>query len=407
MDGLLRVSVVSGTGPPLDLALPAHVAVAEILPELIRLGRAPAAAQLVTVTGQEVASATSLAAQAVPDGAVLALVEPEPSRTGLDDPAQALAAAVGSDVLGWHPRLLRPGSRAIGALLLLLAAGALARGPAWSGAIAAAGVVALVGAASAAQRQHDRLLSAGCGWAAVGFAAVAGAQYAGPVAACAAAVVSAVVIARVVRAVARLVLPAAVAALVLGALASLVVWCPVDPALAAAVGLVGAGITGSVLPQIALGIARGDATAARELMRALMAAAAVVLLVLVVPTAAHGGAGAGLAVAVGIHTACRASRHHGAVEVVSGLATGAAMVLLAGVVLVMSGSGAAGVVGAVGLLGALGLGVYAARDPEQRREDPRLAIAVDRLESLALLATVPLLVFASGVVPLLAGLVRG
>ncbi|MDO7868005.1 EsaB/YukD family protein [Nocardioides jiangxiensis] len=409
MAGLCRISVVPESGDATDLAVPDRVAVAEMLPELVRLLGAPGAARLVTVTGHEVRPDVGLRDQGIADGAVLALVGPAPVDVPSEDPAEAVAAVVRSGVLGWHPRLVAPVARLGCGLFLALAGWALATGPGWSGSVAAAAAVGLGGAAVVAvRRRHDRLMAAALGWAAVGFAAVAGGQYAGSVAACGSAAAAAVLLARVVRGVGLLLVPAAVAAVVLAGLTALATWSQVDPGLLAALGLVGVGLASVGLPRAALASARGDTAVARELMRALMAAVAVVMLVLTVPTAAHGVAGAGLVGAVALHVVCLGSRHHGAVEVVTGLAVGAAMMLLAAGVVVVTRPQAAGGLGVIAVVLGLGLAVVAGGDMAgEGDQDPRLVLAIDRIETVALLAIVPLLLTVADAVTVVRHLVHG
>lgn len=409
MAGLVRVRVVSEAGASFDLALPGAVPVADLLPELSRVARLSSAARLHTASGRELAVTTGLAEQQVPDGAVLALVPVGVGPAAEDDPAEALAAHVGAEVLGWHVRLVRPVALTVAVLLLSVGGAALARGPSWSGAVAAAAVVLLGGASGLAlRRRHDRLLAAAAGWAATGFAAVAGEQYAGPVAACVAAAGTALVLARMLRDVGVLLLPAVAAAVVLGCLALLGRGTGLEAGLVAALGLTGSALLVPVLPRMALLATREQPGPARELLRAMLAAAGVAMVVLAAPAAGSGGAGALLAAVVGLLAACRGSRHHGAVEVLSGIVTGVVIALVAAVVTLLRQPAWAGAVGVACLVVAgaacavslSGSGSEAGGAPG----DPRLALAIDRLEAVALIALVPLLVGVGGVVPLVTGL---
>lgn len=396
----MRVSVSAGPGPLLDLALPGHLAVADLLPEIVRLGGvAPgrSGTRLVTAAGAEVTPDASLLEQGVSDGAVLALVEgPEPPRSD-DDPAEALARTVSEDVLAWDPRLTRPVGVVIGLLLFAVSGAALARGPSWSGAVAAAAVVLTSAAAVAAGRRHDRLVAATSGWLAVGFAAVAGAQSAGSVAAGAAAAVSALGLWWILGPSGVLLAPAAVASGVLGALAVLAQVGRVDSGLVAAVALAAVGLASPALPRVALAITQDRPAVARDLFRASLAASAVLMTVLAALATTAGGAGAGLAVVIALFTAARASRHHGAVEILAGLATATSILLVVGIAQVVHRPAWAGHLGA----GMLVLGALAAlASVVPRLTDPRWAVALDRLEVLLLLAVVPLIVAASGVIGL-------
>lgn len=412
MTGLVRVRVVSGASTSFDLALPGAVPVADLLPELSRLARLSSAARLHTASGRELAVTTGLAEQQVADGSVLALVPVALEFADEDDPAEALAAQVGAEVLGWHLRLVRPVALTVGVLLLSAGGAALARGPSWSGAVAAAAVVLLGGAAGfAVRRRHERLLAAAAGWAATGFAAVAGEQYAGPVAACVAGAGTALVLARALREVGVLLLPAVAAAVVLGCLALLGRGAGLEAGLVAALGLTGTALLVPALPRLALLATREEPRPARELLRAMLAATGLTMVVLAAPTAASGGAGALLAAVVGVLAACRGSRHHGAVEVLSGIATGVVIALVAAVVTLLRQPEWAGTVG-IGCLvvagAACAVALFApgsgARD---EGGDPRLALAIDRLEAVGLVSLVPLLVGVGGVVPLVTGFLGG
>jgi hypothetical protein len=406
MAGLVRVRVVPEPGAALDLALPDAVPVADLLPELARRARLSSASRLVTVGGRELAASVSLAEQEVVDGSVLALVPAEVATSPADDPAEALATEVAAAVLAWHVRLVRPAALAVAALALGVCGGTLARGPAWSGAVAASAVVLLGAASAGACRRHDRLLAAAAGWAAVGFAAVAGEQYAGPVAACGAAAGTALVLARVLRAVRALLVPAIAASLLLGALALLASGAGLAAGVVAALGLAATALLVPALPRLALFATRERAAPARELLRAMLAATAVVMVVLAAPAAASGGTGAVLAAVVGLLAACRGSRHHGAVEVLTGIATGVVMALVAAIVTTLRHPAWSGAVG-VGCLVVAGTACALALSAADGAEaDPRLALWADRVETLALVALVPLLVGVGGVVPLATGLVR-
>jgi len=114
--GLLRVSVVAGERR-LDLAVPPALPVAELVPGLARLLDLVSydGLRLRTATGSVLDDRAGLAAQDVPDGAVLVLAPPAPSPTVHDDPVEALPApAVTVEPSGWPVP--------VGAALLLLAA---------------------------------------------------------------------------------------------------------------------------------------------------------------------------------------------------------------------------------------------------------------------------------------------
>lgn len=406
MTALLRVSVAAGPGRMLDLALPGHLAVADLLPEIVRRGRVPPAAwRLVTATGAEVAPEGTLVDHGVGNGDVLALVDASPPRAAEeDDPAEALARTVVTDVLAWAPRLVRPIGLGISLALFLLAGFAFSRGPAWTGGAAAAAGVLACGVAVWSSRRHDLLVSAAAGWLAVGFAAVAGGQSAGPVAAAGAAAVVALLLCRLRGPLAVVMAPAAVAGAVLTSVAVVVRLGDVPPGLAAVTALASAALLSQSLPRAVLALVPDRPATARVLLRASLVASAVVLVVLATVTAVQGVAGLVLVLVVALLTACRGSRHHGAVEVVAGLVTATSLVLTAGAAVVVHRPAWAGFVGVVALALA---GLAAAGSARHGASDPRWALALDRLELALLLAVVPLVVVSSGAVGLASGLLAG
>lgn len=406
MAGLVRVSVAAGPGSVLDLAVPGQLTVADVLPEIARLGGLPPAGwRLVTATGREVPADGRLSDHGVGDGDVLALVEADATGAVVeDDPAEALAQTVVAEVLPWAPRLLRPVGLGISLLLLVVSGFALSRGPAWSVLVAVAAVVLTFAAATCSSRRHDRLVAAGAGWCAVGLAAVAGGQSAGAPAAGGAAALTALLLWWLLGPMGVLMAPAVVAASALGVLAAVVDVTEVAPGLVATIGLAGAGLAAPSLPRLALAAAPDRPGAARDLLRASLAAAAVVTVVLATQTAASSAAGAVLALVIALLTACRASRHHGAVEVLAGLGTAAGLVVVAGAAVAVQQPAWAGFVGVATLVLA---GVAAAGACGLQVVDPRWSVALDRLELVLLLAVVPLVVLGSGAVRLVSGLVDG
>lgn len=406
MSGLLRLSLSANPGETIDLAVPAHLAVAELLPELVLLAGGRAGARgLVAPSGRPIDPEASLAEQGIADGAVLALVEaPDPWPVEVDDPAAALAERVTEQVLPWGARLARPAGLGVGLVLFLLAGAALSRGPAWCGMVAAAVVVPTGVTAVWAGRGRDRLVCALGGWLAVGYAAVAGGLSAGPVAAGVAATLAALVIWWFLGSAGGVLAPVAGASGVLAAVATVIDVGQVDAGLAASVALAATGLVLPALPRLALALARDQEGGARDLLRASLAAVAVVVVVLAGLATTTGAGGAALAVVIALFTACRASRHHGAVEVLSGIVTATAVLVVVGAVLTVQRPEWAGVAGAALVLVA-GLGAAFALRGASSGADPRWALAVDRIELALLLAVAPILVASSGVVGLVRGLV--
>ncbi|MGK5640698.1 type VII secretion integral membrane protein EccD [Streptomyces sp. URMC 126] len=125
--GYSRVTVVAPDSR-IDVALPDDVAVADLLPEILRLtghtteGTTPPGYHLVGTDGTVLEPARSLGAQRVLDGALLRLrpfTESLPPAV-YDDVADAVASAVARDRTLWNERLLRASGLVGGSLLLVL-----------------------------------------------------------------------------------------------------------------------------------------------------------------------------------------------------------------------------------------------------------------------------------------------
>lgn len=127
---LLRVSVVAGRRR-VDLAVPGALPVAELLPEVLAAldlpGQAYAGLRLAPLGGAPLADDRGLAAQGVPDAAVLVVVDAEtPPPVRHDDVAEAVAEAAGRDLPGWPSAWSR--ALPLGAGLVLAAVGAVVLG---------------------------------------------------------------------------------------------------------------------------------------------------------------------------------------------------------------------------------------------------------------------------------------
>jgi type VII secretion integral membrane protein EccD len=183
--GLVRVSVLSGDRR-YDVALPAVVPVAELLPEVIRAVGAldPQTVHggyfLVTAEGRRLSGEAGLTLQGVEDGAVLTVargVDDKPPRV-YDDIVEAMADVVESEMRPWEPAAGR--ATALSGAAVVLGLGALSlgleRADLVAGAVAA--VVALVLAAAAvvvSRVKQETQAALVLAWAAIGYAVVAGA----------------------------------------------------------------------------------------------------------------------------------------------------------------------------------------------------------------------------------------
>ncbi|WP_189170961.1 type VII secretion integral membrane protein EccD [Pilimelia anulata] len=156
--GLVRLTV-SAPARRLDLAVPAHAPLAELLPEILRhageeladAGEEHGGWALRRLTGEPLDPAAHLYAQGVRDGAVLHLVPagarwPEPE---YDDVVEVVADAARRQGAGWDAARTRRACLAAGGVLLAVPLAGLvaAGGPAYpaavvAGTLAAAGVVA-------------------------------------------------------------------------------------------------------------------------------------------------------------------------------------------------------------------------------------------------------------------------
>jgi len=185
--GLVRVTVTSASRR-VDLALPAMVPVAELVPELARsvgaldAGTAPGGHRVVTAAGRSLEPESGLRMQGVVDGSVLALVAGvvDPPGRVHDDLAEAIRDTAERDLAPWRPEAARRAAVAAGALLVVLGGLALAQlGDAdLVGATGAVLAVLLLGAAASLSRLSGRPGSAATAvtlaWLAVGYAVVAG-----------------------------------------------------------------------------------------------------------------------------------------------------------------------------------------------------------------------------------------
>lgn len=441
--GLVRVTVTSGTRR-VDLVLPGAVPVAELLPELARsVGMLDALTvyggyRLVTAEGRALAPDGGLISQGVEDGGLLSVaagVDEEPPRV-YDDVVEAMTDVVERDLEPWQPAAGR--RTALGSAALLMGLGAIAliiqRGTLLAAVAAVVVAVVLVGGAVVLSRaQHERDAAVAVAWMGATYAAVAGLMlvteppfFGLPLAAAGGGALLAGLLALVGIGDGRtLVIPPVVVGAVVLATGLLMEVSDVDAAVVLTTALALVVLAGSVFPWLALGVTstdveqlytdadivadpaevdpervRSDARVAHEILVAISGTVGL-LLVMIAPLAVRLGlAGTLLAVVACGVVMLRTRQYRTGLEVLVGLVSGvlglavtAVAVLLwwpdwrptAAVVL------AAG--GAVLLVATLLPGA-----PSVRRG--RLG---DVVETLGLLALLPLLVVATGVLSAIGG----
>lgn len=181
--GLVRVTVASGARR-VDLVLPGAVPVAELVPELARsVGVLDAITvyggyRLVTQDGRELAGDVGLTLQGVEDGGLLTIaagVDDEPPRV-YDDVVEAMTDVVERDLKPWEPTSGRRTALSAAGLLMTLGAVALFI-QASTLAAAGAGVVSLAlvtGAIVLSRAQHEPETAVVVAWMGAGYAGVAG-----------------------------------------------------------------------------------------------------------------------------------------------------------------------------------------------------------------------------------------
>lgn len=424
---LLRVTVTSGSRR-VDLLLPGSVPVAELLPELARsvglldARHVPGGFRLVTAAGRVLSPADALERQGVEDGAFLAVcsaADEAPPRIH-DDVAEAMADAVGSDLRPWLPEAGRRAGLGAATLLMVLGATALLT----LGDTVAAGAAGLAGVLLAAavvlsRVRHEREAAVALAWTSTAYAAVAGVLLApGPLvgpplvgAGAGAVAVGLLAITGLETGRALMVPPVTVGVAALGT-GLLVQVADVDEAVVLSTMLVVLVLTGTVLPSLALGATatgagaeprhvaevdlpqvRSDARTASELLVAISAATGL-LMVLALPFAVRlGAAGTALAVVSCGLVLLRTRLHRTGAEVRVGLASGLAGVAVVAISVLVRWPGwrptAAGTLLVAGAL------LFAATLLIVRSQAHRRRLG-DLAESVGLVALLPLLVLASG-----------
>ncbi len=182
--GLVRVTVASGTRR-VDLVLPGAIPVAELVPELARSvglldsGTVYGGYRVVTADGRPLASDSGLTLQGVEDGGVLTVtagIDDQPARV-YDDVVEAMTDVVEHELKPWQPASgRRTALSAAGLLMALGAVGLLIQRDSLLAAVAAATVaVALVaGAIVLSRAQSEAEAAVAVAWMGAGYATVAG-----------------------------------------------------------------------------------------------------------------------------------------------------------------------------------------------------------------------------------------
>ena len=184
ISGLVRVTVASGTRR-VDLVLPGAIPVAELVPELARSvglldsGAVYGGYRVVTADGRPLADDTGLTLQGVEDGGVLTVtagIDDQPPRV-YDDVVEAMTDVVEHDLKPWQPASGR--RTALSAAGLLMALGAVAlliqRDSLLAAAAAVTVAVTLVAGAIVLSRVQDEAEAAiAVAWMGAGYATVAG-----------------------------------------------------------------------------------------------------------------------------------------------------------------------------------------------------------------------------------------
>jgi len=436
--GLVRVTVTSGTRR-VDLALPGAVPVAELVPELARsVGLLDARTvyggyRVVTRDGRELATGSGLVSQGVEDGGlvtVAARVDDEPRRV-YDDVVEAMADVVERDLELWDAAAGRRTAWWSAFLLLLLAAASLLtqHGSEIAAASTVTGAVLLVLGAVVVSRTRGEAGIAvtvavlGCVYAATaGLMLAWGTPFFGtPVAAAGGGALATGLAAAVGLSEGRtLLLPPVVVGAVFLATGLVVRATTYDPALILTTALALVVIAGSVFPWLALGATgtgvdpplspadlthradsidpvrvRADARVAHEILVAVSATVGV-LLVLVAPLAVSlGPAGTTVAVLACVVVMLRTRQYRIGAEVLVGLVSGVlGLVSTAVSVLWLHPGWRPPAAVALAFAGAVLLALAVLPQSGSVRRG-RLG---DLVETLALLAVLPALVTASGVV---------
>jgi type VII secretion integral membrane protein EccD len=440
---LVRVTVTSSTRR-VDLVLPGVVPVAELVPELARsVGLLDPVTvyggyHLVTRDGRALATHAGLTLQGVEDGDVITIaagVDDEPPRV-YDDVVEAMADAVERDLEPWDAATGRRTALWAAVALLVMSAAALLleRGSDLAAGAALVVTVTLVLAAVALSRVRRDTGAAvtvamvGCGYAAMtGLLDGRGAPSSGTSVAAAGggALLAGIVAALGLGSGRTLLLPTGVAGAVFLATGLVMRSWSGDPAVVLTTVLALATIAGSAFPWFALGVigtsieplfvatgtaldaspidpecVAADARTAHEILVALSATEGLLLVLVSAPAVSLGPAGAAVSVLACVVVMLRTRHHHAGAEVLVGLTSGV-LGLLGTSVSVLWLQPSWRPVAAVALEAA-GAAILALTLLPRIAPVPRGRLA-DVAEGVALLALLPALVTATGVLPALRG----
>lgn len=437
-NGLVRVTVTAGERRA-DLALPGSVPVAELLPDLVRsLGMLDAQVvhagfTLVGSDGSPLSGGAGLAAQGVLDGALLTVsagADERPPRV-YDDIVEAMSDAVEEDMSPWRPAASRRTALATAALLMVIGAAALVAMRTSVLAGAAAGLVALllvVAAIVLSQLKDEDDAAVTLAWlgatyaAAAGFTATPGSERLGLPTALAGVglLVAGLVAALGLKRRRALLYPAVVVGLAVAAGAAVVGLTDFGAGQVAVVVLLVVVVLGTVVPRLALATTRsavpaaythddlvadpedisedsvrGDARTAHDVLLA-VAASVGLLVALLAPLAVQRGVtGTLLGVCAAAVVMLRTRQYRVAVEVALGLGLGVAALGALAVSALLEHPGWRSGIGLIlAAVGSILLVVTLVPSPTSVRRG-RLG---DVAEMTALVAMVPLVVFASGLV---------
>ena len=182
--GMVRVTVASGTRR-VDLALPGAIPLAELVPELARSvglldsGTVYGGYRVVTAEGRPLANDSGLTLQGVDDGGVLTVtagIDERPPRV-YDDVVEAMTDVVERDLKPWQPASGRRTALSAAGLLMALGAVALViqRDSTLAAVAAVTVAVTLVAGAVVLSRVQDEAEAAvAVAWMGAGYATVAG-----------------------------------------------------------------------------------------------------------------------------------------------------------------------------------------------------------------------------------------
>lgn len=447
--GLVRVTVTSGTRR-VDLVLPGAVPVAELLPELARsVGLLDPATvhggyRVVTADGRRLSTDTGLTLQGVEDGGLLTLsagVDEQPPRV-YDDVVEAMTDVVEHDLRPWQPAAGRRTALVAAGILLFLGACALLVQRDSDLAVTAAVVIAAAlcaGAVVLSRVQGEPEAAVGVAWLGALYGAVAGLMlapedtslYADRLAAAGAGVLLAGLVCAAGLGAGRVLVFPAVALGAIGFAVGMLIRSSedLDAATVLVTVLTLVVLVGSVFPWLALGAtgtnvdqlyspaditadpddidpARvgADARLAHEILLAITGTVGL-LIVLVAPVAVGLGVlGTLLAVDCCLVVMLRTRQYRTGSEVLVGLVSGVAGLVVAAVAVLLGHEDWRPTLSVV--LAVAG-GVLMAATLTPATPSIRRGRAGDVLETVALLALVPLLVVATGLFGIVSDVTAG